>query len=374
KFYCLFANNGTEVWNTTSFGSASPVITGGMVYYNPSVLYCYYANNGTQVWSQTNGGDGYSSPAVGNGKVVVNDLGDLYCYYSNNGTELWSTSILGAGCSSPVISGDGKILINGGSYTYCLNEKSGLEIWTRSTGGPGYSSPALANDSVFVNQGTIYCFKSLIPDITSPIITSVYPQNGAVNISFDENISVTFNESMNNILTQNAFLISPNNAGSFNWQSQTMIFNSNNDLLPSQTYTITINTSARDFSGNRLDGNGNGIFEGSPTDDFIWWFTTKENTPPQIISTTPENNGINVSLNANIEITFDEPMNQSSIVAGFYSSPILTGSFNWNGNIMTFDPNNDLNPETAYTITVASQCTDLIGNQLDGDADGLAEG
>jgi outer membrane protein assembly factor BamB len=158
KLYSLYANNGTEIWNISGGGSCSPVVANDKVFFNPGPIYCLFESNGTEIWNAPNGGDGYSSPAVGNGKVFDNAWGIIYCYYENNGTEIWSTSDIGDGCSTPAVSGDDKVLANGGGFTYCFYEKNGTEVWKKSTVGQGFSSPAIANGRVFVNQGTVFCF------------------------------------------------------------------------------------------------------------------------------------------------------------------------------------------------------------------------
>lgn len=170
KLYCFYVNNGTEIWNTTGGGSNSPVIANGKVFYNPGQIKVLYENNGSEVWSQPNGGDGYSSPAIGHGKVFVHTLDRVKCYYENNGTEIWDVPLPGQGRSTPAISGDGKVIVIGwnnivGGITYCLNGGNGAMMWNYTTGGDGHSSPAMADGRVFVNEGTVYCFGPPIPTI-----------------------------------------------------------------------------------------------------------------------------------------------------------------------------------------------------------------
>ncbi|UCE39406.1 MAG: PQQ-binding-like beta-propeller repeat protein [Thermoplasmata archaeon] len=165
QLYCFYAENGTEIWNTTGDESTSPVIANGRVFLHPYQIYCLYENNGTEIWSKPIGSDSYSTPAVFQGNIFLNNNGDIYCLYQNNGTQIWQATIEGAGCSTPAVDAQGKIYLTGGSYTYCLNGTNGEEIWKKSTGGEGYSSPAISNERVFVNQGTVYCLGGPPPTI-----------------------------------------------------------------------------------------------------------------------------------------------------------------------------------------------------------------
>jgi hypothetical protein len=61
-----------------------------------------------------------------------------------------------------------------------------------------------------------------------------------------------------------------------------------NKLLDNMTYTVLITTDAKDLAGRNLDGNYNGISEGSPWDNFEFTFTTGEEVvlPPDDIPPT----------------------------------------------------------------------------------------
>jgi hypothetical protein len=54
-----------------------------------------------------------------------------------------------------------------------------------------------------------------------------------------------------------------------------MTFDPTTNLAYSTEYTVTIHGTAMDSAGNGLDGNKNGIAQGSPADDYTWSFTTK---------------------------------------------------------------------------------------------------
>ena len=114
---------------------------------------------------------------------------------------------------------------------------------------------------------------SVTVDIAPPTITGRSPTGSSVSV--DSSITIDFSESMDTTSAENAFSISPTVPGSFSWTGDTMTFDPTTNLAYNTEYTVTIDGTARDSVGNGLDGNGNGIAEGSPADDYTWSFTTK---------------------------------------------------------------------------------------------------
>lgn len=95
------------------------------------------------------------------------------------------------------------------------------------------------------------------------------------NVAPDSSIIVVFDEPMDTSSAESAFKISPPVPGSFSWTGNSMVFDATTSLADNTLYTVTVHSSATDSLGNTFDGNGNGISEGSPVDDYIWLFTTK---------------------------------------------------------------------------------------------------
>ena len=125
-------------------------------------------------------------------------------------------------------------------------------------------------------------------DTTSPMVTGTLPQSGAPDVAIDTTIQVTFSEEMNFTSVVSAFSISPAVNGTFISEVEAdhpapMYFGFTPDynLAYNMTYTVTISTAAQDLVGNGLDGDKDGTPEGSPTDDYIWSFTTQ---PPELDS------------------------------------------------------------------------------------------
>ncbi len=121
-----------------------------------------------------------------------------------------------------------------------------------------------AHDSAESNTFTL--------DINLPEI--IYEQPSGLDISTDSSIIIAFNEPMDTPSAQSAFFISPAVVGSFHWTGNRMAFSPTTNLADDTLYTVTMHSSARDSMGNPLDGNKNGIPEGSPIDDYTWTFDT----------------------------------------------------------------------------------------------------
>jgi len=97
--------------------------------------------------------------------------------------------------------------------------------------------------------------------------------------------------------------------------------------------------------------------------DWTWTFTV-DLAAPSIISVEPLNGADNVPLDSTIKVTFSEMMNHASAEAAFIMSPSVSGSFGWNGNVMTFTPGSSLDLNTVYTVTIGSGAIDCAGNHL----------
>jgi outer membrane protein assembly factor BamB/cbb3-type cytochrome oxidase subunit 3 len=177
----MFINNAQNVGNSSSEGPltstilwtvpnvggngySSPAVANGRVFINrggSGLLYCLYETNGTEIWNTPIGtaGEECSTPAVYNGKVYI--VGDrIRCFYENNGTEVWNKLVSGngTGTSSTTVA-DGKVFLNTENL-YCFNAENGTEVWSiMDAGGDMQSStPAYSNGRVYVNAGKLACY------------------------------------------------------------------------------------------------------------------------------------------------------------------------------------------------------------------------
>lgn len=83
---------------------------------------------------------------------------------------------------------------------------------------------------------------------------------------------------------------------------------------------------------------------------------------PEVISTSPEDESINVSIDATIKVTFINKMDEDSVLDAFSTIPVISGEMLWNdeGTEFNFIPNEQLDPETLYTITISTTAVNAI--------------
>lgn len=229
-----------------------------------------------------------------------------------------------------------------------------------------------------------WSFKTTRYDITPPTIRKVEPTGNMVDIHSP--IRIYFSELMNKTSVEEAFSFTD---GTFTWTSEDgiwgrsayiMSFTPSEPFIYHQLYTVTLKASAMDWYDNTLDGNGNGTTEGSPIDDYIWNFKTiydLETGLPTIKDVSPV--GSSIAVGAEISINFSQTMNQNSVEDAFTITDGITtwdkddGIFVWEGNRTFFIPGFTLNFNTTYTVEVNITARNLVGNHLDGNANGISE-
>ena len=195
-----------------------------------------------------------------------------------------------------------------------------------------------------------------IIDITPPTVGPVSPADWEIDILIDVNISITFSEPMNTSSVEDAFSLSDgtNISGTFGWNGNTMTFNPSNNLNYGTWYFVIVGTGAMDATGINIENEFNSRFE------------TLQNPglpAPEVDLVLPLHLEDDISISTNVSITFTEPMNTSSAQNAFSLSDgtNISGTFSWNGNIMTFNPSNNLEYDTWYFVTVGTGAMDTTG-------------
>lgn len=157
----------------------------------------------------------------------------------------------------------------------------------------------------------------------TPVVLDWSPTGRDVPIT--ANVIVIFNESMNTSSVQDAFSISPSKTGTFSWDAtnEKMIFNPSN-LAYDTTYTITINTSAKN------------IFDVNLLEDFSWSFTTRGPEVPPNIPPVADANGPYEEL-VNEIITFDGSGSHDpdGYIVLYEWDWTNDGTWDWSGNSST---------------------------------------
>ena len=241
--------------------------------------------------------------------------------------------------------------------------------------------------------GDTYVFRfTTEPDVAAPQLLTKTPPNGAMSVSVSAIIDLRFSETMLRDSVAEAISLTDgvrtwtSANGSLRWsgtwfKDDAVVLDLYENFPFSAGVTVTVNASiARDPAGFYLDGDGDGIPEGSPLDDVAWSFTTEatDTTPPAVLSTRPSAGATNVLETTDILLTFGEPMVPTNVESGFalVSAPRtwtkMDGTFSWSQgwDEVRYVPSANLAFATSYAVRLAGTAMDVSGNPLDGDGDG----
>ncbi len=213
----------------------------------------------------------------------------------------------------------------------------------------------------------------------SPRIISITPASGEKNVSVSTNVIIKFNQEMNKESVESAFSLSDKTLGYFEWSGDSLIFTPVRKLNYGAKYTVKILGSAMSINMVGIDGNLNGVSEGSPNDDIIWSFNTEPAPLPNVVAVVPLDKQEGVPVSSQISVSFSRPMDQQSVENAFsmtsYEGKTVTGSFLWlDSNTMSFTPSISLDYNVTYKLRILGTAKSDIGTNLDGNRDGKSEG
>lgn len=224
-----------------------------------------------------------------------------------------------------------------------------------------------------------YTFK-FSTSVMPPKVSLTVPRDNEKKIAPDINIRIAFSKTMHRDSTEAALTYSYTGStkvyssinGYSNWStdSKTLTIDPFEDLKHDKIYTFSIAATARDIEDATLDGNGDGVSQGSATDDYTWSFRIIS-APPQVSSTSPANNALNVPIDVEIMMSFDKEMNQDTVENAFgythnettVTYDIFDGSVTWSADskIMIFEPYTHLDEGKTYTFTLEEDAKDESG-------------
>ena len=178
-----------------------------------------------------------------------------------------------------------------------------------------------------------------------PFITSILPRPGAVNVTRDESVRLTFSVPMKKNTVATAFSISPS-VGNVSYATdlwQKNITWSHTDLFArNTTYHITL-------------GPGCEAMDGTPMGStFTFNFSTVD--PPKVLTLSPADGATKVRLDAVLSVNFSSSMDKDSIETGFSITPPVAGVFVWyqGSSSFSWEHATDLVPNITYNITIVA--------------------
>lgn len=84
----------------------------------------------------------------------------------------------------------------------------------------------------------------------------------------------------------------------------------------------------------------------------------------KVVATYPLDEATGVPVNANLTLTFGQPMDQASVESAIHITPQVQLAFAWQGKTLTVVPFADWRPATPYTLTVAGTARAVDGVSL----------
>jgi outer membrane protein assembly factor BamB len=177
--FALNRKNGIPVWNNTNkygTGHASPVCSGGSLYYGGNLLCALEPQSGACIWSNKQAT--IATAAIARNTLVIGCRDNkIQAIDSVTGKEIWTYHFKDRAklffwpyerTASPIISSPaiaGQIVYCGGTdgQFVALDLRSGKLLWSYDLGSPITSSPAVSGNTVYIAafDGTVYAFTAL---------------------------------------------------------------------------------------------------------------------------------------------------------------------------------------------------------------------
>ncbi|WP_169931539.1 Ig-like domain-containing protein [Pseudidiomarina aestuarii] len=291
-------------------------------------------------------------------------------------------------CETPCVNPTGDVSYESAAATAVFTPDANLEWETTYTATMNSSVTDLAGNELAGNQGAVaessnYVWQfttGLTPDITRPRVTLTEPltttPGPTPNVPVNTAITAIFSEDMlpagvtdaSFTVTCETPCVSPVGEVSYVVGSRSAVFNPDQNLEESATYTATLASTITDVAGNQLAGNQGSVNSAS---DYVWMFTTVAPMPVNTISimdTDPLNAGmLAVCPNASINATFEIPsgtrlnpttVNDMTFLITEEADPLNTVTAESiqidvdTGTIITFIPQQQLDEDVTYRATI----------------------
>jgi hypothetical protein len=227
-------------------------------------------------------------------------------------------------------------------------------------------------------------FLTVAIDDVPPQVVSNFPSDGVTNVPLNSAITITFSEQMIETtfatgiaakVNMSTFSLEPFADSVWHTANRTVVLTPHGGLDFDTTYTIIISgdniDGVKDLAYNPLDGDEDGIPEGSPQDDHRFTFKTPDPFPPYIVNTTPYSDEDDVEQDTNITATFDDSMDETTLTLGNVevreelSGDLVSGNLSYDSQTrtLTFNPDVNLLPARTYTVTITN-VSDSDGNVI----------
>jgi hypothetical protein len=209
-------------------------------------------------------------------------------------------------------------------------------------------------------MATAYTFAFVTGSSSTPAparVMSTSPEHGAVAVSVETGISVTFSEAMERTSVTSVLSSSPSIEWAIGWSGgdTKLSLTPRVWLMELTQYTISIGIDAMSATGSTL----------ATTYEFS--FTTGRNpdvVPPRVSGTAPMDLSTGVCATAPVVISFNEPMDRSATVAAVSIDRGRIDDTTWNADSTELTLALYLSEGEKYVLTVSTAARDAAGNHL----------
>jgi hypothetical protein len=239
---------------------------------------------------------------------------------------------------------------NAGSYGYQYNGRHAIYDWADANTGRQKVTP--------IAWGVRVRF-----DPTDPPVIVSYAPDTEDSVNAASRIEVTFSQPMKPETVENAFSIVPETGGTFTWSNynRTLNFQPIDLLERSSTYTVRIDTSAKNLFDFRLE------------EALEFGFTTKSRERLAIERMYPLENQIDISTTVQFRFWFDAPITRGSLLGNIHLYNIyderislanmVVETVDGNG-YLSFEPRDPLQNNHTYRLYLYGDITDENGYPL----------
>lgn len=208
-----------------------------------------------------------------------------------------------------------------------------------------------------------------VVDTVKPYVTSSIPSMGETNVSTNVAVQARFSEPMllSSISTANIHLQADPNisvSGTVDYDGALVTFTPDAPLAANTEHRFVIKKEVSDLSHNNMENDWGMVFvTGVAVDD----------TPPEVVESTPVMGDINVSPSANMVFKFSEDMNSDTMITSTFplydmsTSPaeLVACTVSYSSAVATVTPNSQLKDNTVYRMTViGEEAKDIAGNSM----------
>ena len=206
-----------------------------------------------------------------------------------------------------------------------------------------------------------------------PVISSTVPEQNAISVEIDTDITLNFSRRMNRATTEAAISIAPDIGLGFTWQNSDRRLILTHDLFDyDSSYVVTIDSSATDLFDHLFDGNSDGV--GGDNYTLSFQVEPPDVSAPIVLDTWPANGAIEIEALPIVKFEFDEILADSTISPSTFkleeslnASAIISTVRHYTVNdrsVVHIFPEDNLATETSYTSRILPGIKDLVGNEV----------